>query len=243
MVLEKLAGGADLFTPGIASASIDSLPESLPESSLVGIGTQSVPGAVRAVGRLVQSSQSLKSRREGKAVEVLHVEGDSLWEQGKKSTAQPRASNSSETPDEDRQEGTSAGAVATEKAQEATVAVDTDKEALSQADVDLILREALLYAISQILAKQPGLLPLSSSVFMDTYVFPSRWASSAEHEVSIKKSSYKNASSFLKQAKKDGLITTKEAKGGELSVVGVNSTHAEWVFSAPCKTALTSGPG
>lgn len=94
-------------------------------------------------------------------------------------------------------------------------------------DVDLILRDALLYAISQVIAKQPNLLPLSSSKFMDTYVLPSRWASSAGQEVNIKKSSFKNAGSFLKQAKKDGLINTKDAKSGETTVTGINLSHPE----------------
>ena len=224
MVLEKLAGGADLFAQGIPSFSFDALSDVLVEGSLIGIATMSIPGAVRAVGRLARSSQALKSNREGKAVEVLHVEGDSLWEQGKKLRAQPRDVPTTEEPAEDRQEGTSASAA---EAPQDALSSEPIQDSLSQADVDLILHEALLYAISQILAKQPGAFPISSSKFMDTYVFPSRWASSVEHEVSIKKSSYKNASAFLKQAKKDGLIGTKEAKGGEVSVVSVNGIHPE----------------
>lgn len=64
---------------------------------------------------------------------------------------------------------------------------------------------------------------------MDTYVLPSRRASvvAAGQEVSIKKSSFKNASSFLKMLKKEGLIGTKEAKGGESSVISVDKSHPE----------------
>lgn len=234
MVLEKLLGGADLFAAGVAPRSIDALPDSLIEGSLVGIGTQSVQGAVRAIGRLTRCSVALKASKDGKAAEVLHVEGDTLWEQGSKVKAQPRAFQveSTENDEEDRMVGTSAlasGAAAHADPSTSVSALDekTVKAALDQADVDLILHEALLYAISQLLAKQSGAFPLSSSKFLDTYVLPSRWASSAEHEVSIKKSSHKNASAFLKQAKKDGLITTKEGKNGELSIISVNTSHAE----------------
>ena len=92
-----------------------------------------------------------------------------------------------------------------------------------------MLKEAVIYAISQIFPKQSNPFPISSSKFMDTYVLPSRRASvaAAGHEVSIKKSSFKNASSFLKMLKKEGLIGTKEAKGGEASVVSVDTSHPE----------------
>ena len=96
-------------------------------------------------------------------------------------------------------------------------------------DVDLMLKEASIYAISQIFSKQSNPFPISSSKYMDTYVLPSRRASvaAAGHEISIKKSSFKNASAFLKFLKKEGLIGTKEAKGGELSVISVEKSHPE----------------
>lgn len=95
-------------------------------------------------------------------------------------------------------------------------------------DVDALLTEAVAYSISQILSKQANPFPLSSSKFIDTYVLPSRRASivGSGQEVSIKKSSHKNASAFLKQLKKDGLIMTKDGKGGEVSVIGVEKNHA-----------------
>lgn len=93
-----------------------------------------------------------------------------------------------------------------------------------------MLKEAAIYAISQIFSKQSNPFPISSSKFMDTYVLPSRRASvavAAGHEVSIKKSSFKNASAFLKFLKKEGLIVTKEAKGGEITVISVETSHPE----------------
>lgn len=94
------------------------------------------------------------------------------------------------------------------------------------------MKEAVIYAISQIFSKQSNPFPISSSKFMDTYVLPSRRASilstaAGGHEISIKKSSFKNASSFLKMLKKEGLIGTKEMKGGELSVISVDKSHPE----------------
>lgn len=68
---------------------------------------------------------------------------------------------------------------------------------------------------------------MSASKFVDSYLLPSRRATLAGQEISIKKSSYKNAGAFLKQAKKDNLISTKEAKGSEVNVIGVNVTHPE----------------
>lgn len=92
-----------------------------------------------------------------------------------------------------------------------------------------MLKEAVIYSIALIFPKQPNAFPLTSSKFIDTYVLPSRRASvaAAGHEVSIKKSSFKNASAFLKMLKKEGLIGTKEAKGGEVSVISVDRSHPE----------------
>lgn len=90
MVLSKLVEGADLFAPGISRQSIATLSDDLPEGSIVGIGTTSVPNAIRGIGRLYMHSKNLGENPQGKAVEILHVEGDSLWALGDKSTAQPR---------------------------------------------------------------------------------------------------------------------------------------------------------
>lgn len=252
VVLDKLIDGADLFAPGISQASIATLPDDLPEGSIVGIGTTSVKNAIRGIGRLCLHSSKLKSNPAGKAVEVLHVEGDQLWALGNKSTAQPREIATSAMPVADS--STNGQPEAVEGSDETQAGQDGSKEASTpqgvlttagtQAvsfrceivcliscliDVDAMLKEAVIYAISQILSKQSNVFPLTSSKFMDTYVLPSRRASvaAAGHEVSIKKSSFKNASAFLKMLKKEGLIGTKEAKGGEVNVISVDASHPE----------------
>ena len=236
VVLEKLLGGADLFAPGIAPSSLSALPEDAPEGSLVAVGTQSVPGAARAIGRLATSASTLRRTREGKAVAILHVEGDCLWELGPKGPVQTRlqhagSGETGQTSPKEAGEAPDAASSGLNGSSSNPVAGASADEpvSLSPADIDLILHEALLYAISQLLSKPAAssVFPLSASKFMDTYVLPSRWASSAEHESGIKQSSFKNASSFLKQAKKDGLITTKEAKGGDMSVISVNTAHPQ----------------
>lgn len=90
MVLSKLQDGADLFAPGISSSSVGNLPDDLPEGTIIGIGTFSVRNAIRGIGRLSTNSSNLKTNPQGKAVDVLHVEGDQLWALGDKSSAQPK---------------------------------------------------------------------------------------------------------------------------------------------------------
>lgn len=90
MVLSKLVEGADLFAPGLSRHSLATLPDDLPEGTIVAIGTTSVTNAIRGIGRLATHSKNLKESSQGKAVEVLHVEGDSLWALGDKGTAQPK---------------------------------------------------------------------------------------------------------------------------------------------------------
>jgi translation initiation factor 2D len=270
MVLSKLQDGADLFAPGISRSSIAGLPDDLPQGSIVGIGTLSVPGAVRAVGGLCCDVRQLKKDQVGKAVEVLHVEGDQLWSLGSKLTAIPRSVNASTETQEDGPNGHSAQKVESpgieheasaeqqEGASNSTSELSTPGKhylfvcsscsplrltlrSIRFSDVDACLKESVLYSIVHHLSKQSNLFPITSSKFMDTYVLPSRRAAiihpqtshdgpgnqALTQEVSIKKSSYKNASAFLKQMKKEGLLSTKEVKGGEVVVVGVDGTHAE----------------
>ena len=90
--MEKLGGGAELMLPGVSKSSLESLSDDLPQGALVGIGTPSISGAIRALGILAGAAKALKKEGRGKAVEVLHIEGDYLWALGCKITLQPRVS-------------------------------------------------------------------------------------------------------------------------------------------------------
>lgn len=76
---------------GITARSLQALPDDLPAGTVVGVGTLSVPGAIRAVGMLASSSSDLRRSDAGKAVEILHLEGDHIWALGSKITATPVA--------------------------------------------------------------------------------------------------------------------------------------------------------
>lgn len=97
MVMEKLAGGADLMLRGVLDRSIQALPDSLHEGSLVGVATTS-RHYIRALGSLAAPVHTLKREDKGKAVEVIHIEGDALWSLGNKQEPPQNAAATATTP-------------------------------------------------------------------------------------------------------------------------------------------------
>lgn len=122
---------------------------------------------------------------------------------------------------------------------------------LSPAEVDTILLNALLLALSTspALAK-PATLPLSASTLYSTYLLPSRPASPPAHATAdLKKSSFKKLDRFVKAAVKKGYLTAKEVKkgSGEWIVTQVETRHpdAEKVprYRTVAEAAASTGAG
>lgn len=109
---------------------------------------------------------------------------------------------------------------------------------LSPSDVDQILLNALLLAISTSLSSAQ--FPLPASLLYSSHILPARPATllsspGGAAAAEIKKSSLKKLDRLIKAAVKKGYIAAKEVKG-EWVVQSVNAKHADVETLRPYKT-------
>ena len=154
------------------------------------------------------SSDQITEGGKGKAVIVLHAWKDHLWDMGSKlDVPQPTVT---------------AGQELTQTSPpHATIASHTPQE------VTDILHESLLQAISTIFSSLPvSGFPIPSTQFYTNHILPCRPATTTNY-VTIKNSTYKSLSAFLKAAEKASLLTLKSPqKPKGLLVMSVNKAHS-----------------
>ncbi|KAJ7619471.1 eukaryotic translation initiation factor SUI1 family protein [Roridomyces roridus] len=235
-VIPILVGGADLMIPGVVHH-----PSDLKEGQLVAVcqythrskngATLSVP---LAVGRMAVAGDRIQDGEKGKAVFVLHVWKDFLWDMGGKPQDMPEQRPLAALVDQPESE-------AAEGDEE--IPVDkltiTAQPAYTPAEISTLLQASLLQALS---TKIPAsAFPLSASVFYETYILLFRPAfphsvlppgagteNSSDigpgnpQNITIKSSAHKSLTAFLKAMDKAGLLTSKTApKQNELLVTAV----------------------
>ncbi|KAG0239301.1 hypothetical protein BGW41_007786 [Actinomortierella wolfii] len=120
-----------------------------------------------------------------------------------------------------------------------TAPAEPEKQALTVAEVDKFLHEALLQALKFKLteAQAKELLPMNSSILYDSYILPCR-ARGRASEADIKRSSWKKVAKWLKTVEKQGLIKCKEMKG-ELVLNAVSWQHPQLKAFSGHKTVET----
>ncbi|EJU00198.1 hypothetical protein DACRYDRAFT_108945 [Dacryopinax primogenitus] len=235
-VVEKLSDGADLMIPGVLETA-----EQLPGVSKGDLVAISIIGSnvSLAIGTMAVPPSSLGKGMKGKAALILHIYEDYLWEMGSKSG--PPAALPYPEPSEDLDETTSKLAAlstedetkdaldervpteSVETSPEESVTFGSNNEMTTPAEVDTILRTALVHAIATSLSKLPASsFPIMGTNLYSAYILPSR-PSDTPADADIKHSSYKKLTKFLKTAEKDGLIKTKDVKG-ETWLTSVNAT-------------------
>lgn len=265
-----LPRSAALFSQGVSDQSLNKLPDGYSAGQLVSI-CASGSDQVVAVGTLAASKSELLADRKGRAVHTLHARGDFLWESGNGQVSEPVTSTApasrsgrrktDDTKHEDVAEGKVeqlSSSLADANIKDHQPNVDSSNPAsagpaaaeLSPAEVDVILRNALLLAISTTLAKNSAAFPMSASSVYSSYILPYRPAGTPP-KADIKASGYKKLATLFKQANKSGVLVTKEVtltRGlvshpracllsafarlqvkGELLVMSVNSEHPECV--------------
>ncbi|KNC52149.1 ligatin [Thecamonas trahens ATCC 50062] len=223
-VLDRLRGGADLMLPGVV-ATQDEI-RSWRVGELVAVTLTEGSAAIAVGACLVDADHVLHYGMVGKAVEILHVwldELSQLWPLGVCSLphlAGPAAPAAAAGPEPESQPDPGAESDTADP-----VRVDAPDEAgpsaapTSRDEADASLRHAFLNALKTRGADLRAALPLETSTFMSAYVVPSR---AVGETVSIKASSFKNLTKFLKSQAADGLISIKD-KAGVMFVVSVAS--------------------
>lgn len=192
-------------------------------------------------------SDLVEGGTKGKALTLLHAWKDQLWEMGgEEKPPGPRLlqGGMGEEGDTD-EEGTDDESEAAAEVQSKIVENKGVPKELSQegayprggcescylnfADVSNALRAALLESISVTLSKlPPGSFPIPPSIFYETHILPYRsfqLIKAAKTPVDIKHSGFKSLTAFLKVCVKEGLVKTKETKGGTV-VTGTNQLRA-----------------
>ncbi|KAH7103696.1 hypothetical protein BKA62DRAFT_696192 [Auriculariales sp. MPI-PUGE-AT-0066] len=249
-VLPILMGGADLMIPGVHT----------PREVLDPLSTGAIVSVRNvAIGRMALPGKDIQPRRKGKAVLILHVMGDQVFEMGPRS--QPTVEEGPEDGDEPDLQAVNGGlansaqqadavpqtAEALEKLHlaegnsssaqpiEATALTEDAKPTLTAQEVDGLLRTGLLLAI---LSCPHTALPISTSNFYSSHILPSRPAHptlSSSTPVDIKHSSFKSLSAFLKSAEKDGLLTIK-AKGDSITMLNADQYEVSALASNKIRT-------
>ncbi|KAK0209037.1 eukaryotic translation initiation factor SUI1 family protein [Desarmillaria ectypa] len=245
-VIPILVGGADLMIPGVMYHS-----SSLVEGQLVAVcqyeRQDDVPmmSAPLAVGRMAVSSDQLKEggKEKGKAALIIHTWKDHLWDMGcKGDPAEPTPIGMSDAavPEEDEEqspehEPQSAPPPSEPPLQETTY---------TREEVSALLHMSLLQAIETTLKSLPtSSFPIPISTFHTTYILPYRPAFPAlvlppstclngepnPEDVTIKASTHKSFTAFLKVAEKASLLATKapkkHAQQNEAVVTSINGRH------------------
>ncbi|EJD04970.1 uncharacterized protein FOMMEDRAFT_120229 [Fomitiporia mediterranea MF3/22] len=241
-VIPVLQNGADLMAAGVVE-----MPSTPALGQLVSI-TQYTKGAVGpplAVGRMAMSGEKVREEdTKGKAVYVLHVWKDKLWEMGGQSEPpEPevvseavsvameggKGGGEAEEMDDVEEKATGGSEQVNNEEEEATPPPPSEVEPaaeeqegaapppLNPQEVTSLLRTSLIQAICTTLSTLPSsTYPLPSTTFYTQHILPARPAHipSSQTPIDIKHSTHKNLTSFLRTCEKEGLLKLKESRGG-----------------------------
>lgn len=222
-----------------------------------------------AVGRMALPSDRLEigGKEKGKAVHIIHTWKDHLWDMGCKVAVPRPTSISSTTTDEtvphstdrtDTLEDRSISAVDTLSnltiLDPPTSATPPTLPSYTPQEVSSLLHLSMLQAISDTIPA--SLFPIPATAFYTNYILPSRSAfpasilppesstdiaqPSGATDITIKTSSHKSLTTFLKTAEKASILTLKAAQKHsqqpELLVTSVNESHPSVAGHHPYET-------
>lgn len=209
-----------------------------------------------AVGRMALPSDLLRhgGTEKGKAVYVLHTYKDHLWEMGSKmDVPESHLISIEEIPGEAHKEDLTEGGTLPPPS-ESTASAEPQADYSTQSsgpvytpqEVSSLLQTSLVQALSTtLLGLPPSSFPITASTLYTSFILPSRPAfpgsvlptsPSAENlealdsqEITIKTSSHKSLTAFLKSAEKASLLSLKSppkhAQQSDILITAVNTSH------------------
>ncbi|KAF9478572.1 eukaryotic translation initiation factor SUI1 family protein [Pholiota conissans] len=267
-VVPILIGGADLMIPGVIHCPMALNEHQLVAirqySRKDGKPALSPPVAV---GRMALPSDQLRSpvKEKGKAVHVIQTWKDHLWDMGSKGDIPADTVLDQEGEDisdsEDEKGGSNEAAATPPPASPAPEESEESNSATyTPAEVTELLHKALLQAISTTLKVLPSSsFPIPATQLYSNYILPcrpafptlvippsedapriqSKEAPHVETEITIKASSHKSLTTFLKAAEKASLLTLKppQKQQPDVLITAVNVAHPEVASHKPFATA------
>lgn len=253
-VLPKLANGANLMLPGIVKEGGDLKSFGrFQREQVVAVNLTSNRSCV-AVGTLAKDSEDMyMSGGHGVCVNILHVFGDKLWGFEPTVTLQiplsqpvlkaPQLNNNDDFP--------ALGSEQPKKSEPVTAAVQqqlenlnvngddgacesSEEEEESSFDPDEALKRMFLSALKLQKKELSGLLPIIVAVFYPTYVLK-QVQPNPDKPVTIKETSYKKVSTFIKKMAEEGFVVVREENKGVEKITSINYEHPQLVSHIPLK--------
>lgn len=250
-VLPKLANGAHLMMPGVVKTGSDLKSFGrFQRDQIVAINLTSNSSAV-GVGTLAKDSEDMyMSGGHGVCVNMLHVFGDKLWAMEPTVTQQiplcqpavkaPKLNNEQDFPALGSEPMKKVEAEAVQQHVEnlnVAGALDTEAKSLEKAlqiSPDEILKKMFLSGLKLHKKELLSSLPVQVGTFYPLYVLKQIQMNPAK-PITIKETSYKKVSAFIKKMAEEGFIVVREESKGVEKIVSINYEHPELVSHIPLK--------
>ncbi|PGH36813.1 translation initiation factor 2D [[Emmonsia] crescens] len=265
LVMDKLYGGADLMTPGLANGP--PFPERAIKGEIVAVASLAKPSVPTFVGvcEIDVAGLGQVQGAKGHAVRGVTWEGDELWSWG--SMGRP----GQQSPDhidgwlddgggvekdfEDLALEDGKGEVDVEGEEEGGVSLDADnaegnesipEEQLKEPttkEIDMAFHDAFLYCLYQHKVDNPSTpnygmpFPIQPSFLISNLITPFLpiHAPQQAQFYNIKKTSWRNVKKFIKHLDKEGLVKAKDRSGGETIILDADFENTQIVNFAPYK--------
>ncbi|KAG5669239.1 hypothetical protein PVAND_017131 [Polypedilum vanderplanki] len=242
-VLPKLYNGADLMLPGVIKEGSDLKSFGrMQKDQIVAVNLLSNSSAV-GVGELAHSSEDLyMSGGHGVCVKMLHVFGDKLWGMEASCTQQiplsnpvlkaPSLSNDNDFP-----------SLGSEPPKEVEVVqemlenarIENNEEPAEQTvNPDEILKSMFLSALKLNKKELVASLPIQVGTFYPLYI-QKQAQPNPDKPITIKDTSYKKLSTFMKKMSDEGFIVVREETKGVEKITSINYEHPEILSHIPQK--------
>jgi len=253
-VMSRIANGADLMLPGVIVDEEKGIKAycdgKLSKGDLVAVNLQSNKAPV-AVGTAWLSSEDMyMAARKGKCVNTVHFYGDQLWAAGTREQLPDLGGpemgflvkgdyygeqSEEEEEEEDKGETDVADPVDDVARDAENLKIDTDDKCeennkeptvidsrTPQEIMDSLLDSAFLQSLRTSCSAKKAEFPMLTSNFYRLHMVP---ACQPDHQLDVKKSSYKKLSKFLEKKEKFGVIKIKELTKGVESIMSVDYDH------------------
>lgn len=248
-VLPKLANGANLMMPGVVKEGTDRKSFGrFQRDQIVAINLTSNSSAV-GIGTLARDSEDMyMSGGHGVCVNMVHVFGDKLWGMEQSVTQQiplsqpviraPTLSNEQDFPalgaEPMKKEEPKPPMQEMERLDVADGEESGDDE-VAQVNPDVTIKNMFLSGLKLNKKDLPKSLPILVSTFFPLYV-QKQAQPNPQNPITIKDTSFKKVSTFIKKMAEEGFIVVREESKGVEKVTSINYEHPELLSHKPLKT-------
>lgn len=249
-VLPKLANGANLMMPGVVKQGSDLKSFGrFQREQIVAVNLTSNASAV-GVGTLAKDSEDMyMSGGHGICVTMFHVFGDKLWGMEQSTTQQiplsqpvvraPKLSNDQEFPALGSEPPRAAEPKQVQKQMEdlnvaGDEGINSSEDEDESVNPDTVLKNMFLSGLKLNKKDLPKSLPILVSTFFPQYV-QKQIQPNQEKPITIKDTSFKKVSTFIKRMAEEGFIVVREESKGVEKITSINYEHPELLSHIPLK--------